>query len=47
MKYKVTIEFLVDSTDYDPEPQDANEVKEAYFYGYLDIKGETVNVVPA
>ena len=47
MKYKVTAEIVVDSTDYDPEPQTADEVKEAYEIGEIDMDAATVTVVPA
>ena len=47
MKYKVTLEFVIKSTDYDPEPQNDYEVKEAYLCGDIEIVDETVTVVPA
>ena len=48
MKYKVTVEYTIESKDFDPEPQNADEVKEAYFNGDLELNSdETVIVVPA
>ena len=47
MKYKVTLEFVIESTDYDPEPQNADEVKAAYLCGDIDSEDETLTVVPA
>ena len=47
MKYKVTLEFVIKSTEYNPEPQNADEVIDAYLCGDIDIENETVTVVPA
>lgn len=45
MKYKITIEQIVDSNDFDPELQTPDEVKDAYESGVIDLDKATVTVV--